>query len=266
MEDDKDKEPEIVLQRVLYCTPKRKMTISRHQHFSFELLYLVSGSYKYQHNELSLELKGGEGALIRPGDWHTDFLSRNTVYMAVNFVLRPDAVLQGDTDVRLLRYKDNDKLISGILTKLLSENSNMDAFSSHLRESYALELFWQIMRKLPREVIGGELFENEESCNFREELQSLSLANIHNFLTLDEIASRLHITPRTLNNRCRAYLLMSPVKAFLKVKLDYSMKLVNQTTMSIKEISEYLGFKNPYHFSIAFKRFFRYSPESFRKK
>lgn len=257
--------PEIVIQRVLHCSPGKKMTILRHQHFSFELLYLVSGSYKYQHNDLSLELKAGEGALVRPGDWHTDFLARDTVYMAVNFILRPEIILKGNADERLLRYKDDDKLISGILSRMLAENSNQDAFSAPLKDSYALELFWQVMRLLPREVIAGELFEDEEARMFREAVESLSLSNIHDFLSLEKMAVALKLTPRTLNNRCRAYFHMSPVKTYMKVKLDYSMKLVTQTAMSIKEISEYLGFKNPYHFSITFKRFFRHSPEAFRK-
>lgn len=265
--DDAPKSAEIVLQRVLYCTPEKKMTISRHQHFSFELLYLVSGSYGYQHNGMFLELQGGEGTLIRPGDWHTDYLSRNTVYMAVNFVLRPDSVFKSDCDERLLIFKDdNDRLIHGILKNLMAENAGRDAFSAMLRDSYAPELFWHVMRRLPREIMKDELFEEEELRGFRESLEALALSNVHEFLDLEEMAVRLHLTPRTLNNRCRTCLHMSPVKAFMKIKLDYSMKLVKQTSMSIKEISEYLGFKNPYHFSIAFKRFFRYSPEYFRKK
>lgn len=257
--------PEIVFQRVLHCAIGKKMTISRHQHFSFELLYLLSGSYKYQHNDLSLTLSPGEGALVRPGDWHTDFLSRDTVYVAVNFILRPETVLKRNADERLLRYKDDDQLVAGILSRMLAENSNSDAFSIPLRDSYAFELFWQVMRKLPREVIAVELFEDEEARAFREAVENLSLSNIHDFLSLEEMASAMKLTSRTLNNRCRSYFHMSPVKAYVKVKLDYSMKLVTQTAMSIKEISEYLGFKNPYHFSITFKRFFQYSPEAFRK-
>lgn len=271
MDECKNPDTEIVLQRVLHCVPRRRMVITRHQHFAFELIYLLSGDYEYRHNELLLKLKGGEGVLIRPGDWHTDYISKNTNYIAVNFVLRDKhlsgyrALLQGQADESFLRYKDDDKIIKGILTKLLAENSRIDAFSTKLQQAHVLELFWRVLRRLPREALSEELLENEENVRFQEELQNFFLANIHKSPGLDKIASHLYLTPRTLSNRCRALLRMSPIKAFLKVKMDYSMKLLTETDMSVKEISEYLGFKNPYHFSSVFKRFFMHSPASFRK-
>lgn len=262
----------ISLDPILKCAvfPKtvRKCSIRNHQHFDYELIYLIKGTYEYQHNDIHNALKPGCGFLIRPGDWHTDFLSKGTEYIAVNFVFRDNdsSILSEISDERLLYFKDRNRLLKNILLKLLAENSSADAFSFCLQKAYLLEMYWQTLRLLPRQVIPEELLEDEEKIRFQKALRSVFLENIYKFPSLKLLASRLYLSPRTLNNHCRDILGMSPVKAFMKVKMDYSLELITRTGMSIKEISVYLGFQNQYHFSKAFKRFFNYSPSFIRKK
>lgn len=48
-------------------------------------------------------------------------------------------------------------------------------------------------------------------------------------------------------------------------KMENAQKLLSETKMDIKEISEITGYKNPQHFSTAFKRKFGITPSQFRK-
>lgn len=259
---------EPVLKYVGYSKRGRNYSIPHHQHFDYELIYLINGTYEYLHNNTRNELETGAGFLIRPGDWHTDFLAENTEYITVNFVFRNDSlnVLRDVADERLLRFRDQDGLIKNILLKLLTENSSARPFSSLLQETYVLELYWQVLRLLPREAIPDALLEDEEKLRFQNKLHKVFLQHIHKFPSLELLAAQMYLSPRTLNNYCRNILGMSPVKAFMKAKMDYSLELVTCTAMSIKEISEYLGFQNPYHFSKVFRRFFNYSPTFVRTK
>lgn len=50
------------------------------------------------------------------------------------------------------------------------------------------------------------------------------------------------------------------------LKMEKAQKLLLQNEKSISEISEIIGYKNPQHFSTAFKRKFKMAPSEFRKK
>ena len=257
-----------VLKRAANCKYGKQTIIPRHQHFDYELIYVLDGSYKYQHNNINHYIKSQHGLLIRPGDWHTDFLSESSEHIGVNFIFRGEEpnFLQEISDERLLCFYDKKKIIKNILSKLLAENSSEDSFSIYLQTAYTLELYWQVLRLLSKDAIPQKLFIDEEKIRFQKKLKMVFLQNIHKFISLEIIASQLYLTPRTLHNYCHTIFGMSPVKAFMKAKMDYSMELLSQTEMSIEEISEYLGFQNPYHFSKAFKRFFNCNPSSIRQK
>ncbi|MHC4871272.1 MAG: helix-turn-helix domain-containing protein, partial [Planctomycetota bacterium] len=50
----------------------------------------------------------------------------------------------------------------------------------------------------------------------------------------------------------------------LNFRMKTAADLLLQTGMSCREISAYLGFANPYHFSAAFKRVYNISPNEYR--
>jgi AraC-like DNA-binding protein len=258
---------EAVLKCTVHSHTGKKQIIPPHQHFDYEFIYLLKGTYNYQHNKNHFQLKPGCGFLVRPGDWHTDHLYSDTDYIAINFVLRTDKLnlLQNVKDENLLRFEDKKKTIKQTLQKLLAESASTEPFSTCLQEAYLLELYWTAIRLLPREIIPNELLGNEEKVRFQQKLQHIFHLNVHAFPSLEFFASQMHLSPRTLNNGCRNAFGISPVKAFMKTKMDYSLELITNSSMSIKEISEYLGFQNPYHFSKTFKRFFDHPPTKIRK-
>lgn len=51
-----------------------------------------------------------------------------------------------------------------------------------------------------------------------------------------------------------------------EVKMEKAQELLLENQKSVKEISEIIGYKNPQHFSTAFKRRFRITPSEFRKE
>ena len=127
-------------------------------------------------------------------------------------------------------------------------------------------MFWQIIRLLPIDMLSNDILEDAESTNFKKKLELIFQQHIHESLSLHQMAACLYVTPRTLSNYCHQFLGISPVRAFMKFKMEHAMQLISQTTMSIKEISEYLGFTNQYHFSKVFKRTYFTAPSLLRIK
>lgn len=266
--NDRPIDPEPVLKRIVAVEQLRQMTIPRHQHCDYEFIYLRSGSYEYQHNALRHQLLPGQGFLLRPGDWHIDYLTAGTVYIAVNFILKNDDcnLLKDNIGEQRLVIADRNGRIARILDRLQEENDAADVFSSHLKEICVQELYWQIMRLLPREAVAEKIFRNEEDGKFVKDLRRIAMSHIRQTVSLADLAAQLCLSPRTLNNRCHELFGMSPLKTFTKIKMELALELLTQTAMSVKEISDYSGFQNPYHFSKVFKRIFAVSPTSCRNK
>jgi AraC-like DNA-binding protein len=261
---------DIVLQRAVRVEAGREMIIPRHQHFSFELIYLEAGRYECIHNGRPMALRRGEWVLLRPGDWHTDCLSVKTVYLAVNFEpgdaagLEYCASLGGIADTTLLRRKDTDGLAGRLIRGLIDESRLPDGFSEQLSRARMKELFWTLMRCLSAAPPKSSLSAPGDPRP-RGKIRNFFLSNINSAPTLAEMAAALGVTPRTLDNHCRKIFKASPSKAFLAVKMDHAMSMLTRTDMSVKEISGHLGFKNPYHFSTVFRRFFKRPPKFFRR-
>lgn len=246
--------------------------IPSHQHFDYELIYSINGKYECEHNGNRFMLNAGEGLLNCPGDWHTDILQNEVSYYAINFVFQPgqepgqSLFPHSATDKNQLIFHDRDSSIRPLCDKLLSENKKIDQFSSSIQEALLMEMFWQIVRLLPKDMVAFEFFEDAEKAKFQKKMELLCQQYIHESLSLKQMAASMKITPRTLTNHCHQLLGISPVKAFTKAKMEHAMQLVSKTDMSIKEISEYLGFANPYHFSKVFKRSYHTPPKSLRDK
>jgi AraC-like DNA-binding protein len=77
-------------------------------------------------------------------------------------------------------------------------------------------------------------------------------------------AQKLHVHPNTLNSLCKRYLLQ-PAKATIDLKvITEAMSLLNNTTLSVKEIAYELGFQSASHFFRFFKRHAGNSPLQYR--
>lgn len=84
-------------------------------------------------------------------------------------------------------------------------------------------------------------------------------------LTLDELANSFGISKYHFIRLFRQHSGYTPMEYFQRVKLQKACTLLTDSNLSIKKISEFLGYANQYYFSNAFKIMFGLSPSEFRK-
>ncbi len=80
--------------------------------------------------------------------------------------------------------------------------------------------------------------------------------------TLEDLASKLDLSPRTLQRRLKEESGLSFTQHRLKYQLKESKKLLKQGYSSA-DISEILGFSSPSHFSYCFKKQFGITPSAY---
>lgn len=89
--------------------------------------------------------------------------------------------------------------------------------------------------------------------------------NITKAISLDELAHVIFRSKNHVINLFKVNLNTTPYEYFCLKKLSLSKKLLAETSMTVADISEYIGFNNPHYYSNCFKKAFNKTPLEFRK-
>jgi AraC-like DNA-binding protein len=99
---------------------------------------------------------------------------------------------------------------------------------------------------------------------FADDVRMLLLARPGRFPNIDEVAEKLHVSPRTLRRRLSEE--GSSYRELLEeVRFQLGKEYLLDTRLPLAEISDLLGYTEPGNFSHAFRRWSGQSPRSFRK-
>jgi len=89
--------------------------------------------------------------------------------------------------------------------------------------------------------------------------------NVEEALTREEIAARVGLSRRQLERLFRRYLVTSPARYYLRLRLERARLLLSQTTMPVTEIAFACGFTSASHFSKCYRDMFGRTPRDERR-
>lgn len=84
-------------------------------------------------------------------------------------------------------------------------------------------------------------------------------------LTLADICCAAHCGKSTLQWQFKHYMNSSPIRFLMEIRMEYAFKLLENTTLSIKEIALKCGYGDPLYFSTTFRDHSGRSPRAYRK-
>jgi AraC family transcriptional regulator of arabinose operon len=89
-------------------------------------------------------------------------------------------------------------------------------------------------------------------------------ANYSSSLSVSQISSAIGITRGYLCDLFKRTLQMSPQEYIIRFRMKKACKLLNDCTLSIGDVSRSVGYNDQFTFSLAFKRIYGMSPQSYR--
>ena len=89
--------------------------------------------------------------------------------------------------------------------------------------------------------------------------------NAHRQLTLDDIAARAAISPRTLNRRFREQTGTTPLRWLHRARVRHAQQLLETTAHPVEQIALLVGFGSPTTFRDRFKRLVGTGPQAYRR-
>ncbi len=90
-------------------------------------------------------------------------------------------------------------------------------------------------------------------------------ANIREPISQAELASYVGLSRRQLQRLFQRYLMCTPSRRYLQIRLTRARELLQQTSMSLVEIASLTGFVSSSHFSKSYKELYGYSPSAERR-
>jgi transcriptional regulator GlxA family with amidase domain len=90
-------------------------------------------------------------------------------------------------------------------------------------------------------------------------------ANVREPISQTELADYVDLSRRQLQRLFQKYLLCTPSRYYLQLRLQRARELLLQTDLSLVEIAAQTGFVSNSHFSKSYKELYGYSPSSERR-
>ncbi|MGL1890043.1 MAG: AraC family transcriptional regulator [Spirochaetaceae bacterium] len=225
----------------------------------WDLLFVHSGELTISFNNILIVVKQGQSILIPPGTYFT-ITSRNFETTASVQYFNSDNSEVNKTLCRFskpLLHKDKDGL----------------ALESHIKE--LIEVYdsnkhilkrQELLLELVLEKILAVKYGRKESNSPWSDISIRYKNRLYNPPSITEIASWAGYSPSRFRFIFKRDTGLKPAVFFFNIKIQSSAKMLIETVLPIKEISQKHGYNEVAHFNRAFTRFYNISPGKYRKK
>lgn len=252
-----------------------------HSHNYFEICYVFRGNCELKFEKDQRILKEGELCIIAPMSSHNIIIDdNNSVIITISirkstfdsafFALLSQkdllsyffrTILYNQTSPNYLLFcTDNADDFKMIIKNLVIENYKNDVYYNNCSISWANILFSYILRNYSETI---QFYSDDMDTDFSLILQYIQ----HNYhtLSLKTLADHFHYSEAHLSTIIKKNVGLNFVALITKLKMADAKDYLVNTNLSIEKISEYVGYNTVDHFSRTFKKYYKQSPQQFRK-
>lgn len=241
----------------------------RHRHTNYELILVEQGPYRCSLNGAELLLRDGQILVIKPGDEHQDHLRAGQRHFVVHFRLLAPA--HGERVVALFAEAavpemqvcrgdhHNDR---ALVRELRRETQGGREHAAAIQDCLLEALFWRVVRDLPPEGLSAAMRRLPADEVMRDRIMAAINRSLTGNPTVVELATRLGMSPRHFTNRCRELFGEAPARLYLRIKTKRAEDMLRHEGRRVGEVSEALGFANPFHFSRVYRRVMGRAPSA----
>lgn len=231
-------------------------TLGRHDYY---LIYVIEGELTVFENNKSRELNTGSAVLIPPNHPYRYRGNSSTHYLYVHFTGSYAEQFLADCG-----FKEMPVFIEGKVN-----NDIKNRFNQMIDVFFHNEVFAGLKCAYMLQEILVYFAQLRIDRSFDLPLKA-SIKHIHNFYTEKIKIPYLAKLENLSNSRYiavfKSIMGKSPNEYIIDLRLQFAKNLIENTNMSIRQISEWVGYTDQYFFSRLFKKHFGVSPQGYRKE
>lgn len=237
---------------------------SGEKHSYWELTYVDKGELLTTIDGVSYHLKQGDLIFYAPMQFHTQstFEKISRSYLTINFKMNFN---HADLLCNKIFSLQRDSYF--IVTKLIEELSNDNLYSNDLSLCYLKQLIIQMLR------LDNSQFHSKPTTHMQQTYENELLNdillyiddNIYEKISVSTLCDHFCISTSMLHSLFRKNMNNTAKNYINELKLSKSKELIRNSTHTLSEISEMLGFSSIHYFSKKFKSYFNISPTEYSK-
>ena len=237
---------------------------SGEKHSYWELTYVDKGELLTTIDGVSYHLKQGDLIFYAPMQFHTQstFEKISSSYLTINFKMNFN---HADLLCNKIFSLKRDSYF--IVTKLIEELSNDNLYSNDLSLCYLKQLIIQMLR------LDNSHFHSKPTTHMQQTYENELLNdillyidnNIYEKISVSTLCEHFCISTSMLHSLFRKNMNNTAKDYINELKLSKSKELIRNSTHTLSEISEMLGFSSIHYFSKKFKSYFNISPTEYSK-
>lgn len=237
---------------------------SGEKHSYWELTYVDKGELLTTIDGVSYHLKQGDLIFYAPMQFHTQstFEKISSSYLTINFKMNFN---HADLLCNKIFSIQRDSYF--IVTRLIEELSNDNLYSDDLSLCYLKELIIQMLR------LNNSHFHSKPTTHMQQTYENELLNdillyidnNIYEKISVSTLCEHFCISTSMLHSLFRKNMNNTAKNYINELKLSKSKELIRNSTHTLSEISEMLGFSSIHYFSKKFKSYFNISPTEYSK-
>lgn len=237
---------------------------SGEKHSYWELTYVDKGELLTTIDGVSYHLKQGDLIFYAPMQFHTQstFEKISSSYLTINFKMNFN---HADLLCNKIFSIQRDSYF--IVTRLIEELSNDNLYSNDLSLCYLKQLIIQMLR------LDNSHFHSKPTTHMQQTYENELLNdillyiddNIYEKISVSTLCDHFCISTSMLHSLFRKNMNNTAKNYINELKLSKSKELIRNSTHTLSEISEMLGFSSIHYFSKKFKLYFNISPTEYSK-
>lgn len=237
---------------------------SGEKHSYWELTYVDKGELLTTIDGVSYHLKQGDLIFYAPMQFHTQstFEKISSSYLTINFKMNFN---HADLLCNKIFSLKRDSYF--IVTRLIEELSNDNLYSNDLSLCYLKQLIIQMLR------LDNSHFHSKPTTHMQQTYENELLNdillyidnNIYEKISVSTLCEHFCISTSMLHSLFRKNMNNTAKNYINELKLSKSKELIRNSTHTLSEISEMLGFSSIHYFSKKFKSYFNISPTEYSK-
>lgn len=260
-----DVDDDVVVYHSGFCSTLPNYTYGKDTRDYYLIHYVTKGKGTYQVGEEKFHLSQYDGFLILPGSTiihRADAYDPWDVCWVAFFGRKVDQLLKSaglDQNHLLFRYEKDD-FLENCIKQIYNESRNGQNIAT------ITGYFYLFIGKLIE--IHQSQFENKKKkivtfSHFEDALNYIK-RNIHTQITIQNLASYLHLDVSQVYRIFKRRTTLSPQQYIMNMRMQKACEMISGTDLSIKEISEWLSFEYQSHFTKQFKNIVGMTPSEYR--
>lgn len=174
------------------------------------------------------------------------------------------ALLSNDKALGLKKKENFTQQLTSNMEKIVTEillNSQKGLLKRLFLESKTLELLHLQLAVCTEKTSSS----NENILKKIYKVEAILQTNLHEQISIQQLARKVLLNQNVLKNEFKKLFDETIFNYAKKLRMEKAKNLLIHTQKPIYEVADMVGYKNPTHFTAAFKKFEKVTPKEFRK-